>query len=288
MLTLSGIVMVGGAALAPAWRNAADEWMVRPEQAAYQALRSDLPQLYGLGCDEWFSSPRVRICAFGEASAERTAVLFGDSVGLQWFSALAPLYVEQGWRLLVLTKSACPLVDEPIFYPRIGAEYVVCAQWRSAAVAYLAEQKPDVIIMGSAADYSYSAEQWREGSSRIFAPLAAAAAKVYVIRGTPRLAFDGPGCLARKDWQPASIAALSECASPAPVVPDAAMYAALQAAAANFPNVEVLDFNSLLCPEGRCVARSGGSIVFRDNQHLANRYVASLREQVAGVIAAAE
>jgi hypothetical protein len=142
--------------------------------------------------------------------------------------------------------------------------------------------------MGSAADYRYSAAQWREGSARIFAPLAAAADKVYVIRGTPRLAFDGPGCLARQDWQPAFVAALSECASPAPEVPDASVLEALQAAAAPFPNVKVLDFNALLCPEGRCVARSGESIVFRDNQHIANRHVAALQQQVADIITAAE
>lgn len=288
MLTLAAVVMAVGAFLAPAWRSTANAWMASPEQAAYQALRSDLPQLYGLGCDEWFSSPRVRVCSFGEESAEKTAVLFGDSVGMQWFSAVAPLYADQGWRVLVLTKSACPIVDVPIFYPRIGAEYVVCEQWRNSAVAFLAEQKPDVVVMGSAADYKYSVDEWREGSARILGPLAAAAGKVYVIRGTPRLAFDGPGCLARQDWQPAFVAALSECASPAPVVPDASVFEALQAAAARFPNVKVVDFNALLCPEGLCVARSGDSIVFRDNQHIANRYVASLRRQVADLITAAD
>ena len=66
------------------------------------------------------------------------------------------------------------------------------------------------------------------------------------------------------------------------------MFEALQAAAARFPNVKVLDFNALLCPDGRCVAKAGNSIVFRDNQHIANRHVASLQRQVAELIAAAE
>lgn len=289
-VTLAGalVLMAGGVLLGQSWKTAATAWTEHPTQVAYQALRSDLPQLYSLGCDEWFSSSRVKVCSFGESAAANTAVLFGDSVGLQWFSAIAPYYAQSGWRVLVVTKSSCPLVDESWFYPRIGAEYVVCDQWRHAAVNFLVELKPALIFMGSAATYDYSSVQWRDGSARILAPLSAAAGKIYVIRGTPRLPFDGPGCLARQDWQPEFIARLSDCAAPVPVVPDAEVLVALQAATAQFANVRLLDFTSLLCPDGYCRARIRDSIVFRDPQHVTNRYVEALRQEVLNAITAAE
>ncbi|HEY0961541.1 MAG TPA: acyltransferase family protein [Pseudomonadales bacterium] len=288
--TLAGslVVMASGAILGSAWAGTAGRWAEAPDQVAFQQLRNDVPQLYSQGCDEWISSAQVRVCSYGQQDAQNTAVLFGDSVGLQWFSALAPHYLQSGWRVLVVTKSSCPMVDVPIFYERIGAEYVVCEQWRSAAVQFLAQLKPAVIFMGSTATYAYSPEEWRDGSARILAPLAAAAGKVYVIRGTPRLAFDGPGCLARLEWQPAMLASLYSCASRPQTLPDEAVDDALRTAAAPFANVRVVDFNPILCPDGLCRAKHGDSVVFRDFQHIANAHVASLQQEVWDVIAAAK
>ncbi|MGV3591051.1 MAG: acyltransferase family protein [Gammaproteobacteria bacterium] len=288
--TLAGalVVTTAGVLLGSAWANTATRWATSPEQIAYEQLRNDLPQLYAQGCDDWVNSAQVRICSYGPETAENTAVLFGDSVGLQWFSALAPPYVQSGWRVLVVTKSSCPMVDVPIFYERIGAEYVVCELWRNAAVQFLVGLKPDLVFMGSTATYAYSPEEWRDGSARILAPLAAAAGKIYIIRGTPRLAFDGPGCLARREWQPPALAAFFSCASRPQALPDDVVAEALRTAAAPFANVRLLDFNPLLCPDGLCHAKQGDSVVFRDFQHVANRHVAALQEEVRNVIAAAK
>jgi hypothetical protein len=48
----------------------------------------------------------------------------------------------------------------------------------------------------------------------------------------------------------------------------------LAQAASIIPNAHVLNLNDLVCPEGRCAARSkGGLTVFRDNQHLTASFV---------------
>ena len=280
------VLMAGGALAGPIWRDAAAAWTALPAQSAYTAIRGDLPQIYAMGCDDWYSSARVRACSFGPQGATSTVVLFGDSVGLQWFSALAAQYLQAGARVIVLTKSSCPMVDEPIFYPRIGAEYVVCEQWRNAALNFLGELRPDIVFIGSTATYAYSPEQWREGTARILGLLSSAAQRIYLIRGTPRLPFDGPGCLARRDWQPDFLAMDSACSAPAS--PDVDVTAALKEAVQRFDNARFLDLNPLLCIDGICQAEVGGNVVFRDEQHVANRYVIALQQQIAEAIAAVD
>jgi len=282
------LLMSAGLAGGQFWREEAALESATAAQQIYQQIRADLPAPYAMGCDDWFSSAQVRACSFGESSAENIAVLFGDSVGTQWFSALARYYLDKGWRFIVLTKSSCPIVDEPFFYERIGAEYLVCENWRNAARGFLQELKPQHIFIGSAATYAFTEEQWREGTRRILADIATTTERIYLIRGTPRLPFDGPGCLARQVSQAHVLSSLSACKSAAPTMPDTVVLTALQAAAQDYSSVRVLDFNPLVCPDAECRAHNGEMIVFRDAQHVANSFVEAAGSAIAEAIQAAD
>ena len=274
------LMMTGAFFAASSWRDKSLDWASLPDQIVYQEVRGSLPVIYGMGCDDWISSSRLQVCSFGDADAAKTAVLLGDSVAAQWFPALARPLVQQGWRFLVLTKSACPIVDEPIFYARIGMEYTICSDWRRNALRALAASQSDIIFMGSASSYDYSERQWLEGTQRILHQLSPAAGQVYVIQGTHRLPFDGPACLARRDWQPAFLARLNDCGAAAANAVDGMVLTALQSAASSFQNVKVLDLNPLVCPDNRCSARQGNQIVYRDFQHIATRFVEAVSPRI--------
>ena len=47
---------------------------------------------------------------YGDADSSDTIVLTGDSHAAQWLPALERLARERGWRLVAVTKSACPAV----------------------------------------------------------------------------------------------------------------------------------------------------------------------------------
>src|SRR5690606_807351 len=119
-------------------------------------------------------------------------VLMGDSVGAQWFPAVASAFYPLNWRLLVLTKSSCPMVDEPIFYARIGRNYTECSTWRRNALQQVAALRPDIVILGSVQTTDFTATQWIEGTARVLKVLSTNSGHVYVLRGTPHLPFDGP------------------------------------------------------------------------------------------------
>lgn len=277
-LAASLILMSVAMIFSSAWQHAAVSWSESPEQRFYDKLRANLPVIYPMGCDEWYASPQVRICAFGDKDAAQTAVLMGDSIMGQWFPALSAAYNKPGWRLLVLTKSSCPVVDAPFFYKRIGKEYTVCSRWRDDALAALASIKPDVVFIGGASSYDFSGSQWISGTRRVLSKIAPVAKEVFLLRATHQLPFDGPGCLARRDWQPAFLSIPGECSSLAGSRRETDVFAWLQEAAKDFDNVTVIDLNPVVCPDGRCYAEMNGEVVFRDSQHLSSQFSETLSE----------
>lgn len=283
-------VMFLGVALTNAWIRLAPQWADAPGMFVYDAARADLPQIYDNSgdCDSWYESAEVVACSFGPEDADHTVVIFGDSVLAQWFSAFHLIYVEKGWNLKVLTKSACPMVDESIYYEPAKGIYAVCDEWRDSTIDYLKELKPDTVFMGSSATYDFSDEQWLSGTKRIVEPLSNAAGKVYIIRGTPRLTFDGPECLSSEDWRPDFLGGFSGCKSEVSVEPDGNVFAAIKEAIAPFDNARILDFNSFVCPDTVCKAHNGEQFVFRDNAHLTDKFVRSITPQIREKIAQAE
>ncbi|MEW9571150.1 acyltransferase family protein [Rhodanobacter sp. Si-c] len=262
------------------WYNQADERMKSPAMQRYVMAHGDAPVIYGMGCDDWYASDRVRICAFGPANAPHTAVLMGDSHAGQWFPAVAKAFDRPGWRLLVLTKSACPMVDEPFFYARIGKEYMVCTTWRAHALEKVVALKPDVLLLGSA-EYDFTREQWIDGTARVLAALSPATGHIYILRDTPLLPFDGPNCLAGHEGRPAWLGRQHACTAPAVDPRAEQVYRWLEQAAARFTNVSTLDLDPQVCPGGTCSAERGGLVVFRDSQHLTGSFAASIGSVLA-------
>ena len=258
------------------WYNAVSHWINQPQQQRYQAAQFDYPVIYKMGCDEWYRSAQVRICGFGPAKAAHTVVLMGDSVGAQWFPAVALAFDKPGWRLLVITKSACPMVDEPMFYPRIGQEYTVCTEWREDALKAVAALKPDVLILGSTSTYGFTRTQWLDGTSNVLNAVAADVGHIDLVRATPDLPFNGPACLAQQSWLRGTLAMHHACEAPASSPQNTNVYRWLGEVARRYRNVNTIDMNGWVCPGGECKAQRDGMIVFRDNQHLTASFVQSL------------
>jgi hypothetical protein len=283
---IGALVIAGAGGIgAQAWKAKSEQWAAKTEKADAD-LHNDMPLLYevGLDCDTWTRSSEVVPCFFGPKDAPKAAVLFGDSVAAQWFSAFAQIYSKNGWNIFFITKSGCPMVDEPIYYARFKTMYTVCDIWRAKAIQLIAEAKPDLIIMSSAANYSYSLEQWAEGSRRVIEPLAQASKEVMVLRSTPALPIDMSVCQLRKAWQPKWIAKLSKCETSPDIKRDNDVWTALHTAAEGFPNVKMVDLTELACPDGKCVAHNGQYNVFIDDIHLTNSYVMSITGKVEEAI----
>jgi len=243
-----------------------------PQEASLPAeLRVTVPEVYRHDCDSWTASAALVPCVFGNPGADRTVLLLGDSIGAQWYGLLPELFDTENWRIVVLTKSACPMVDEDFFYERIGSIYTVCTEWRDAMLEYVADSAPDVVFVGSSAYYPFTADEWKTGSRRVVEALSRSAGSVVVIPGTPMLSFDGQACLRRAAGKSVSPQICSEFID----APQSAVVADyLAEAISGLDNVHLLDLADLVCPENICSAvAASGLAVFRDHVHLSDRYV---------------
>lgn len=273
-------IMVLGNSLCLRWYDHASHQMHSPMYRRFVMAHGDAPVIYAMGCDDWYHSARVQVCAFGSPKAKHTAVLIGDSHAGQWFPTVARVFDRPGWRLLVLTKSSCPMVDEPYFYKRIGREYTVCSTWRTHALARVAAIKPDVVLVGTAVAH-FTKIQWIDGTAKVLDKLTSTAGHIYLLRDTPSLPFDGPNCLAEHTGRSAWLNLRHTCAASFKSRYAQNVYRWTSTAAARFSNVTMLDMNPYVCPEGTCSALRNGVVVFRDSQHLTRSYAATLAPQLA-------
>lgn len=259
------------------WQTSAREQLKLEEHSPYLATKSDLPIIYSMGCDDWFNSSEVKPCSFGRPTAPRTAVIIGDSIGLQWFPAIQQIYSGDEWKLIAITKSACPMVDEPFFYQRIGRTYSECDQWRAELVSVVSSLKPEVLIMGSAESYGYSEEQWYRGTVSILSQVTQATKQTFIIRATPTLPFDGPRCLHQQLL--VNTRSTSACTTPYDSNQSIA-WQGISKAVQQFGNTRLLDMNNLVCPNQVCQAKDGSLVTYRDGQHLTATYIKSLANQL--------
>jgi len=248
-----------------------------------QRVRASLstPEIYSIpGCDDWYTSDRLVPCTFGDGKGP-TAVVMGDSLGLHLFPGLRRVFADAGWTLVVLTKSSCPIVDEPFFYERIHRNYTECENWRKSANAYVQETKPDIVIIGSAGSYPYTPEQWTEGSRRAIGALKLGARNVVVLAPTPRLPFDGPSCAINHAATIFRGDGSSDCTARLADVEDYNVETALANAVAGVPGTSLVNINDAICPNGLCAAVRGGRLVYRDSQHLNAVYAQELASVLA-------
>jgi peptidoglycan/LPS O-acetylase OafA/YrhL len=277
---LGGTALLAGGIVAAnsLWTAKAEEWSQQPAQRHYGVVRGDQPAIYTLGCDDWHHSATVHPCVFGDPDAPHTVLLMGDSIAGQWFPAFATHFGEHDWRLVVITKSACPMVDQPVFNAATRREYAECAQWRNDALAGLGSWRADLVVIGSSGSYDFSAGDWTEGTARILARIAPVAQEIAVLVPTPVLPFDGPECLARRDWRRRWIGMEDACVAHRSRGEFPAVKNALAAAVALEPRARLIDLGSAVCPAGTCRAERAGMAVYRDGRHMTNTYAATLSE----------
>lgn len=238
------------------------------------------PRVYlsGLHCDTGHFATQVVPCALGNPTGERLAVLLGDSIGAQWSPAVSEIFPSPEWQILVLTKSACAIVDKTWHYNKAGGDYTVCTEWRNMVLDYIDMIAPDVLIIGSSATYNFTATDWVDGTTRVLQRVAPSVGHVVLIAGTPHLSFDGPSCL-EDPWRFSFrlINGDRECEEAMTETRSDVVANYLRQSASGFVNVGVVELGGLVCPDGRCAAQTtDGVVIFRDEKHITASFARSL------------
>lgn len=254
------------------WRDSLSTSQVVRQVSPYESAVADTPVLYSESCDEYDRSAQIKPCVFGNKRASRTVVLIGDSIGVQWFPAIEAIYSPKDWKIVVLTKSACPMLTTPMVLERTGAPYRNCDIWKAGVIDTIRQMQPDAVFMGSAASYHLSDEVWSGGTREFLSAITHYSGAIYLIEPNPPLSFDGPTCLRR---QQSLGERESRCSSPAANAKYEKIIQALASEARRLPNVRMIETATFVCPDGICSAQRNGTIIYRDTAHLTATFAAT-------------
>ena len=162
------------------------------------------PAVYDDGCHVNYGETKSGYCTYGDKNSSTTIVLYGDSHAAQWFPTLEKLAIKNSFKLISLTKSACPSVDSP--RPDQGAfKNVHCEKWRENSVQRIKDIHPAAVIMSSFQYYTPRAgnndraKWWNDGQRRLLASLNGASPHLIYISDTPHPSRDVPSCLASRN-----------------------------------------------------------------------------------------
>lgn len=285
-IILAAFFTIFGVAVSLSWRQASIKWARTSGQIKYTKTWQELPLIYSMNCDEYFSSAEVKQCIFGSSKSVKTAVLFGDSFAGQWYPAIASTFASGEWHLVVITKSSCPIVDRSFFDRNIGRTYYECDQWRNDALNKIHEIKPDLVILSSNDTYyPFTYNDWKVGVDKVYNSLSISSKQVILLRATPQPGFDVPTCLARLGWRPATLPGIP-CSVDRNNKQADDIFSILTEAARKYSNIHLIDMNKIICPDINCQMEQKGLVVFRDRKHLASKYANSLAQELASQIEA--
>ena len=162
------------------------------------------PAVYGDDCHVNYGETKSGFCTFGDKNSSETIVLYGDSHAAQWFPTLEKLAKQRGFKLISLTKSACPAVDAN--RPDQGAfKQVHCTKWRQNSIERIAKIKPMAVITSSFQYFTPANERvsratwWRDGQRKLLSDLKGSTDHLIYISDTPRPLRDIPNCLASRN-----------------------------------------------------------------------------------------
>lgn len=275
------------------WRHSGHLESHSPAQISYTQAMDDVPRkIYGTHCHLSLLDTKTGDCVFGDPKAGTTVVLFGDSHAAQWFPALETLAKQHHWKLVSLTKSACPVASVLPINLQLGRPYTECAEWREQTLARIIALRPAMVVMGyyryvSLSDDSIapiSEDDWRNGMHDTLARLDAASVPVTILRDNPRPGFDVPTCLARQAKLPWRALDCNFTRQPSL---DSLEYGLTREAARNLTHVAFVDMSDDICATANCnpVDSQSGVVWFRDDHHLTTAAVRQLAPHLSDALA---
>ena len=242
-------------------------------------VRQDLPPIYADECHAEWKETAPPDCVYGRKDG-KTVFLIGDSHAAHWFPTFQRLADEQDWRLVSLTKSACPVADLPVYNGTLKRQYTECDTWRTAVLDRISREKPAMVVVsdsrigqlwvnGNAVPYTDREDLWATGLERSLDELRKVAGHVVVIGDTPRPATDAPVCVSgHLDNALACATPLSEAITPA--------WTATERTVSTETGSTFIDPTAWLCPTVPCPAVIGNVLVYRDGHHMTTPFARAL------------
>ncbi|MCC6755918.1 MAG: acyltransferase [Solirubrobacterales bacterium] len=236
--------------------------------------REDRGDMYSDGC--LIQGPRTESgdCVYGDPDGDKTVVLFGDSHSMMYMPTLDEIGKREGWKIIGLSRANCAVAEVKL------GKY--CDEWRANALARIAEEHPDLVVVATSTRAVYSLRMdgkqlsreesdpyLVDGMKKTFRQLKQDADKVVLIRDQAQAP--------RQPWLPHECVAenldnLKVCA----FKPERDMETSFDVKAAQQTGTPMIDPMPILCSDGRCPAVIGNALVYRDSYHISATYATTM------------
>jgi peptidoglycan/LPS O-acetylase OafA/YrhL len=225
-------------------------------------------------------------CATGDTSSATTVALVGDSHAAMWNPAFQQIAGQRHWRLEMLARATCPLMNLTTTNLYSHREDTECAHWRSQIIARLRAEHPRLVVVsmwrGYGARYGFPSgftsyePAWIDSLTRLVQQLRDTGAKVLVLGPIPDPHTSVPFCLSGH-LDDASVCSLRRSSA----VDDVGIKA--ESAATTAGGGQYADLTELFCTADRCPVIVGNSLVYFDMSHLTLEYSRLLAPVIAAV-----
>ena len=229
-------------------------------------------------CDYTDDDIRV-LCERGDPDGDRTLVVIGDSHARAWIPAFDR--ISEGWRIYYLVKSQCTAAQVTVAPLKEAQPFEGCDDFHDWVAEQVAVLEPDLTVVASSPPVNgvYDGNERYESVQRVapllaqgyddlFADLLAASRRVVLLRDVPKSSDDPGTCLTQ--GKPSLRTCMFVPVERSEVLADVAVQSARLAGA------EVVDPLPWLCYDGDCPVVIGGTLSYRDTDHLTTEYAASL------------
>jgi peptidoglycan/LPS O-acetylase OafA/YrhL len=239
-----------------------------------RSATADTGAVYTDGCQQNLRESAVLTCSFGAVDSDRTIALFGDSHAGRWFPALEATATSLGYRLDTYTKSGCRTEETRAAWD--AAKNASCSAWREAAVAELAADPPDVVVLANhlgpspGKDPAAQRDDWVDGLGALYDRLPASS-RIVTLADSPEFETSPVLCLS------AHLDDAERCAVPRADALNPAIRTAQEIVATERGGV-VVDLTDYFCNTRVCPAIIGATLVYSDEHHVTATFSETLAQ----------
>ena len=145
-----------------------------------------------------------------DSSGRFSVAIIGDSHARSWFEPMRLLAQKYSWKLTVISKSACPILDPKKFPKHLPSE--TCKSWNQHLQSYLANNpKFDLVVTASSSLVTHGYQSFATSFRAAVPAITKTGARLLVIRDNPKPASGFQRCI-RENPRTAGAA----CARPRP------------------------------------------------------------------------
>jgi len=220
-----------------------------------------------------------KLCPHGDG--ERSVVVIGDSHARAWIPAFSRIIDAGNWTAYYLVKPQCTAAHITIASLDSDEPFTDCSAFQDWVVDQVKAMHPDLVVVASSppvngvfngTDRVTSVGEiiplLRAGYDDLFLELSQYADQVALIRDVPKSPDDPATCLSSGD--PSLGDCMFEPVERSTVLGDVAVDSALGS------GIEVVDPTPWLCYQGECPIVIGGTLSYRDTDHITTEYAANL------------